>query len=1361
MNFKTTLALIVLVAAGGGWYLYRETAADRTAADAADSQTLNITRHDFQPDRIAKIEIVRPTERITFLHGKGWSLEGSWPARTPEVQQIVDVVAGLSSRFEPIFASEQLKYTDYGLAREQNPVQVIVTTRGADRKEQSHTLLFGEPPNDPTGNPFTRPTYMRMDGQPEVIRLAPGVKAILNRPRSTYFKRQLFPEIERVKLDALPSLPGAPELSAPVALLLDAQQVTATGPGGNWTLKRTGPRTAARTGVATDMTLERLGERWALTAPVSDRVDPDKLKSVLASVPELWVERFVEDPGVEKTGLAQPERTVTVEFDDRPSVKLLIGNLSRVEERKVAPPTPPNPFAPPPPAPPPIREEFRFAKLPDNSQVFEVKTDRLADVFVTPVALRDPRLFRFKTNDVKRIEIVRGTDKTILTKDDSRWKLLEPIQVDADAPRVNEFLDKLADLQASGADLLDPSDLKPLALDNPDGAHVTITVGEKDKPESKWTLKIGKHESDKKKLAVQAVGNARVAMVNDEFWKLFDRSALAYRGKRLLDIPASKIATLAIQRPGEQFSLSQANGGWSLTSPVAATADSTKVGIVAGDLVRLDAVEFVADAPKPEELPRYGLDRPTATATLTFSDGTAPKSLQLGVGRDGKPEVYAKLTDSPMVFTVRTAIRDGIDQSSLSFLPLQVWQFTANDVAILDVTRGDETYKLTKAPPVWKLSGPFDGAVSVATMQTLLPAAANLRAERYETHKADDLSKYGLVRPQLKLGVASPQTAKSVLIGKPTADGAKSRFAKLSDGDAIFVVSDTLIAPVDRPAIDLLDRQLLSIGPDSISEVKGTSSEGDWALRRGMGGWSIQSLNPPLAADSSAVEESLRAWANLQATRFLEIGPKTDFARYGLDRPRASATVVATVEGGQPVMHTVSVGDKARDTDAYFVRLDQTLGVAELPASAVKQIIHGELDFVNRDLLKFDPAHLTGIKRRGGDELELAKTSDGWTIVKPAGMKLDQVGFEELIERLSHLRAVRVISLDAKDPSRYGFESPTVVTLALKNPDGQTPERTLEIGRLVSSRYEEPAGSRYVRLGGASLVGILAPDVANRLSGAPFTFRDRLIAQFSDADRAILERGSRRVTFAKADGTWKMAEPIATDAETADLDDLANALGRLRADELVAERPTDLKAFGLDTPSARWRLMNGEREVLNLLVGKRDATTGRCFAKLADGDVVFLVDSLLSSRLMSEYRKRTLWPAVDPAQVETLIYGVGDKTVVFQKVDNNWQLPGKPDQPLNAPAINDLLTAFAGLKVERFVADKDADLKALGFLPPSRTIVVRPRSGNPQTLYLGATEPGAKRLYARIYDPNRSDVFVLSESDSMKLLRELTEFGIR
>jgi hypothetical protein len=283
--------------------------------------------------------------------------------------------------------------------------------------------------------------------------------------------------------------------------------------------------------------------------------------------------------------------------------------------------------------------------------------------------------------------------------------------------------------------------------------------------------------------------------------------------------------------------------------------------------------------------------------------------------------------------------------------------------------------------------------------------------------------------------------------------------------------------------------------------------------------------------------------------------------------------------------------------------------------------------------------------------------------------------------------------------------------------------------------------------------------VATKLVAEPLKFRDRTVVRFADADRVFVDRGPRKVIFAKLDGTWRMTEPTSAEAEATELGDLVSAVSRLRADELVADKPADLKSYGLDAPEARWRFLAGDREVLHLLVGKRDAATGRNYAKLATGDLVFCLSADLSNRLLAEYRKRTLWSGLDAAAVETLVYSVGDQTLVLQKVNDSWQVPGKPDQPVDAAAVADVVGALAGLKVERFVADKGADLKLYGLQPPERTVVARSRTGVTATLYLGKTEDGSKRVYARVLDPNRTDVFVLSEADGARVVRTLSDFN--
>jgi hypothetical protein len=1367
--------LLLLTAGGAAAFVFQSDITSRFGTTAAATESSETTRvlNALSPDTLSRVDVTHDGAQVVLeRQGKGWTLPGGWPARGPEVRELLNVLTGLRSRFVPVKLGDDLK--TFGLDESQNPVRVTLAMQGGG----SYALTFGEAQSGAEENPFVRPTYVRLGNNPEVLTLAPGLMTVLKRPRDAYQKRQLFAEVERVRMsDARPSFPGDNDPPPPVVNLLDAKKVTLTGPDGTVTLTRSDRRDKPGGSPAPtrpiEITPERVATRWSLAAPVSDRVDPERLKNLLAAVPELWVEQFVTSPDAAKTGLDKPERTVAVEFDDRPPVTLQIGQVSRVVERKSPPPSQANPFQPPPPPPPAVREEYRYAKLPDNPQVFEVRGDKFGDLFMPVATLRDAKLFRFRPADAQRVEIVQTGGKIAFTKqkDEStqidRWKLAEPVQADAEQSKVTELLDKLADLQATGPDLIDNADAKTYNLAAEDGPRVTVTVseeiptaeGEKKKETRTLTLRIGKPEAEKNKVFVKAVDVARIDAVGDDFLKLFDRPVLAYRGRRVLDVPMAKVASIAVQRAGEGFTLTQADGTWKLTAPVATPADVGKAGTLAADLGRLEAVEYVNDAPKPEDLTKYGLDKPAMSATVTFNDAAQPaKTVQLGQARDGKPEVYAKLADAPGVFAVRQAVKDAIDQSSLAFRPLQLWSAGAAAVKEIDIERPTGAYKLIRSDSGWKLTGPFDATASTAVVQPLVDALATPRAERFEAHKADDPAKYGFDKPEVKLTIAvtGEEKPKRIVVGKPTAADAKTRFAKLGDADAVFVVPEPLVQAADKPALDLLDRRLLALDTQQVTKLQG-SGTGEWTLQKEGDAWKVASLTPPAPADKAVAETAMRPWANLNAQKFIAYGPQVDVAKYGLDKPTTTVTVtVSPAADKPPVTHTLALGKAVEIGDGTYARLDNGPGIAIVSPVVARELTHSSLDFVDRTLLSFDWRGITALRRKKGDEeLEVSKQDDGWQVLKPSALRADQTGLDELAEQLSNLRAARVAAIDAKDLKAFGLDTPAAtVTLAIKDKDGKPADKVIQIGRPAGMNSEE----RFAKVEGTNTVAVLPADLSKKLVGDPLKFRDRSIARFADADRAFLERGFRKAIFAKVDGTWKMTEPLAADAEATELDDLVGSMARLRADELVAEKPGDLKPYGLDAPEVRWRFLSGDREVLQLLVGKRDDASGRRYAKLASGDIVFLLAPDLSAKATAEYRKRTVWTNFDSAQAESLIYAVGGNTLVLNKADMNWQIQGQPGQAVNAAVVNEMLATLAAAKVERFVVDKGADFQLYGLQPPERTIIARTRMGTPQTLYLGRFEGDSKRVYARVLDSARTDVFVLSEADSAKLVRDLAAF---
>ncbi|MBX9627064.1 MAG: DUF4340 domain-containing protein, partial [Gemmataceae bacterium] len=529
MHWKSTLLLVALAAGAGAWYFKGDDWAARVglrdAPPAADSPSLAVLADKLTPGAVTRVEVPQPAGEPLVVEkaGAGWRLPGNWPLREPEVEELVGLLTNLRTRFQPVPLAGDLH--PYGLAPDQKPVAVKVTANGIP-----YVLTFGEPPASPGEPPFTRPAYVRVNDFPEAVRLGPDVLPVLRRPADGYRRRQLFPDSERVKVAAGAGPFGVsvgPSAGVVTAVIPGdrVKEVSARGPGKAvtlfgakvnppevYTLRKTGPLpppTSAEKGAEPAIAPDRLAEVWEVAAPNRDRVDPEKLQKVLTAVPDLWVEEFVGNPD-KPTGLDKPERTLSVTRADGQTATLQIGAVARTTTRDESFTPPPMPGLPPLPSTRKVTEEYRFAKLADNPQLFLVKADRFGDLFVSPKELRDPRVARFAPEEVDEITITPpGGQPVKLTRvkgdpkaDDfaaraDKWLLDRPGgAAPAETALVTGLLDTLSNLRASGADPKEAAVPEPATV-------VTITVREKradDQPPAPArtiTLRVGRPEPDR------------------------------------------------------------------------------------------------------------------------------------------------------------------------------------------------------------------------------------------------------------------------------------------------------------------------------------------------------------------------------------------------------------------------------------------------------------------------------------------------------------------------------------------------------------------------------------------------------------------------------------------------------------------------------------------------------------------------------------------------------------------------------------------------------------------------------------------------------------------------------------------------
>ncbi len=1387
MNIKTTLLLVVvavfvavLVVLDPPLLRWLDLAPKQP--DGKGAGTLAILQLELTPDKISQVELAHGGSSVVLKRGKNgdWTLPGDWPARELEVNELIARLSSLRSGFYPEPLGENANLAKYGL---DHPALTVVVRAG----EKDYRLTLGRPPVEPgETNRFSVPTWLRLgekagndfEDKPEVIRLEPGLVAELDQPVEHYRKWRLFPS-ERVTRQGFGETTSKEDRVAAELITVEDEK----------------PDSA--------YTLTKVGDDWQLTSPHRDQPASFRLESILTTLPDLWVSRFVNDPKkkdlVADYGLKEPaSQAITVRRSGGQSVTLELGKVAPSPGKK-APMPPEFPGAPKPP-----EEEYRYARVRGSDQVFILPYGKLKQNVLIPFTeLRESNVVTFAPADARRVEVERqkrvpwwgfplgGTEKLLFTYDEKahKWQMKLPLEADAETSRVDDLLRELSGLRAeTGEDVTYQN--KPEFGLTAAADRVSVELEEETKTEPKtkrkrsFTVVLGNHESGQDRFYVAlenvrgGVQTPRVTRVRSKLEELARLEPREYRGRHVVAFDTIKLKSLEIERKGEKVTLERLPTGWNLTSPVKAEADGSKANMLATQLGTMEAAEFVAMKPDAD----YGLKTPALTVTATLEDGK--QKLLVGKAVEGKPEYYARLDDKPDVFTVSKILVDALDQDSLSYRPLTFPTIPTADVEQVEIKVDKQGYVLkpeaTKPPepPKWTITSPFQATPRANLAQPLVEAAAAPHAERYVAHEASDAdlkTKYGLAEPHLQLVVKPNKKEtkeRTLLVGAVADKDAGTRYARLGDQKAVFVLGKDYLGKVDVTAEALLDPHVLTLAPDSqIQQIE--SNQGGKVLKLALqeDAWQVsESPAGKYTADKQAVADMLATWYNLAAKRFAAYGPTVDWAKYGLQTPALTASVTTKKDGKQ---HRIKLGKDVEGADGgVYAQVDEVPGVLVLDPQAAARLRQTYLDYVPHqvfsDELKADDVFKL-LMKEGATEVWLEKKDGAWRLVKPQDQKADDPTVSAVLGQLASpqkpLRAKRVAAYVAdKLPDatlkEFGL-TPAAGEVKLRYGTGEGKLIELQLGKAA----DDKSGDRFAAVTGRPAVLVLPGDVVRELLSGPLHFRDRAVAApiRDEVDRVELTRGGSKVVYARPQGTWRMIEPVQQEVDHDEMQDFVDALSRLRADELVAEKPADLKMFGLDQPAAKWKLQVGGKDALSLLVGKPGPDKvkngkkegARVLAKVESGDLVFLLDPKLTARATGRFRSRQIFAGMTPKEIHTLRYQYPGAPFVLEKKNDKWEVAGKPG-PVNAKAIEETLDALANLRAERFVAEKTADLAAYGLGRPALKLEIQTTKGK-RELEIGGPADATGKVYARVLGED-GDVFVLSATDRERIVRQLTAF---
>jgi hypothetical protein len=253
--------------------------------------------------------------------------------------------------------------------------------------------------------------------------------------------------------------------------------------------------------------------------------------------------------------------------------------------------------------------------------------------------------------------------------------------------------------------------------------------------------------------------------------------------------------------------------------------------------------------------------------------------------------------------------------------------------------------------------------------------------------------------------------------------------------------------------------------------------------------------------------------------------------------------------------------------------------------------------------------------------------------------------------------------------------------------------------------------------------------------------KEKVFAVETDKIQEIrVKAGEETSLLRKADGTWRMSEPIDADADQTEISSIASNLSSLEVNRVVEENAGDLSQYGLAQPAVEVSFKADGGASGQLALGDKTAAQSDIYAMKPGEKKVFLVSAYLESTFNKKpfdlRDKRALKFERDKADSVALTQG--PTRVQLVRSGSDWKVEQPVQVRADYGAIEGLLTRLSTASMTTLVEANATNLAKYGLDKPTLTASIGTGSSR-ATLAIGREENGA--VYAR--DETRPMVFTV------------------
>ena len=342
-----------------------------------------------------------------------------------------------------------------------------------------------------------------------------------------------------------------------------------------------------------------------------------------------------------------------------------------------------------------------------------------------------------------------GGESTTLKKDSGAWQMTQPMAVKADDTEVTGIASALSSVELTRVIDENPTNLNDYGLSNPRIQLDFKATGDKDYRK----LLIGEKSPTGSDLFAKRNDEKKVFLIPAFQESSLNKSTFDLREKTLLKFDRDKVDAIDVAAAGKTTAFAKQGTDWKITKPLDVRADFSAVEGLVGRLQSAQMKSIVTETPTPEDLKKYGLDKPDASVNVKAGSATA--TLVLG-GKTPENTVYARDLSKPTVVTVESSLADELKKGSDEYRRKDLFEFRVYNATRVEITRNDQTTVFERvkgqgenAQDKWRRVSPNAADADKDKVEGMLSRLSNMRASSF----ADSTSKTGLDKPAMTVAV--------------------------------------------------------------------------------------------------------------------------------------------------------------------------------------------------------------------------------------------------------------------------------------------------------------------------------------------------------------------------------------------------------------------------------------------------------------------------------------------------------------------------------------------------------------------------------------------------------------------------------